>query len=48
VVRVKIKNKWFIVFTAKNGKGKYVFRAQLMQSKLKAFISALNSTVKKL
>jgi hypothetical protein len=46
VERVKIKNKWFICFSAKNDKGKQVLHAQLIQNKLTPFISALKSTVK--
>ena len=43
--RVKIKNKWFLVFTAISD-NKYVLKAQIQQSKLGELIAAIKSTVK--
>ena len=44
VERIKIKNKWFLLFSAKS-KNMYVLKAQIQQSKLCDFIAALKSTV---
>lgn len=45
VERVKIKNKWYLIFSAKND-GKYVLKAQIQESKLGDLIAALKSTAK--
>ena len=51
VDKIKIEGKWFISFSAMNknkNKNEYVLKAQIQQSKLGSFISALKSTVKDL
>ena len=45
VERVKIKNKWFLIFSAMSD-GKYVLKAQIQESKLGDLIAALKSTAK--
>ena len=45
VERVKIRNKWFLVFSTKSGE-KYVLKAQIQESKLRDFIAALKATAK--
>ncbi|MDV6346293.1 HEPN family nuclease [Nitrosomonas sp. Is35] len=45
VERLKIKNKWFLIFSAKSD-DKYVLKAQIQESKLRDFIAALKSTAK--
>ena len=45
VERVKLKNKWFLIFSAKSD-GKYVLKAQIQESKLGDLITALKSTAK--
>ena len=45
VERVKIKYKWFLIFSAMSD-GKYVLKAQIQESKLGDLIAALKSTAK--
>ena len=45
IERVKLKNKWFLIFSAKSD-GKYVLKAQIQESKLGDLIAALKSTAK--
>ena len=45
VERIKIKNRWFLIFSAKSS-GRYVLKAQVQQSKLGDLIAALKSTAK--
>jgi hypothetical protein len=45
VERLKIRNKWFLIFSAKSN-GKYVLKAQIQESKLGDFITALKSTAR--
>ena len=45
VERLKIKSKWFLIFSAMSG-GKYVLKAQIQESKLGELIAALKSTAK--
>lgn len=45
VERIKIENKWFLVFSAMSDE-KYVLKAQIQESKLGDLIAALKSTAK--
>ena len=45
VDREKIKNKWYLLFSAKSD-GKYVIKAQIQESKLGELIAAIKSTAK--
>ena len=45
VERVKIDNRWFLIFSSKS-ESRYVLKAQIQQSKLRDLIAALKSTAK--
>lgn len=45
VDREKIKNKWYLLFSAKSD-GKYVIKAQIQESRLGELIAAIKSTAK--